>query len=157
MLKNNDLKIKIVLVFLAFCLALLLSVTLGANAGQASDAAAGSADDPLITLSYLNGVLPGNSSDSGGYATIELRRGQKIRARTNSLEIILRPGYAATVISQRSDVGVGLADLTSGLELLEGDSVPTNHLVLIPRADGRGISIVSENAYIMARGDYEIY
>jgi len=169
--KDYDFKIRVILIAFAFCLVLSLSVMLDlsarANTNQAANAnaSAGSAEDPLITLSYLNSVLTGagissgtsGDSSSGIYIVLELRRGQRLRAKTNSLEIILRPGGAASVISQHADVGIGLADLTSGRELQSGDILPVNHAVLIPRADGRGISVTSDIAYVMVRGDYEIF
>jgi hypothetical protein len=170
MLKSNNFKIKIILVAFAFCLALTLSLILipsaiiNANAGQA---AAGSAADPLITLSYLNSVLaeldlsggssgfPDSCDYSGAYIVLELWRGQRLRAKTDSVELILRPGSEAVIISPHEIMG--LADLTSGTELINGDSMPVNHVVLIPRADGRAVSVTSEVAYIMVRGDYEIF
>jgi len=170
MLKSNDFKIRIILVMLAFCLVLTLGLTLNplvrADANQAAaNAAAGSAEDPLITLSYLNSVLSGSALNSLGsldlsdfssaYTVLELWRGDKVRAGTNSVELILRPGGEAKVISPH-DIMV-LADLTSGIELMNGDDLPKNHVVLIPRADGRAISITSEVAYIMVRGDYEVF
>ena len=159
MLKNNDFKMKIILASLAFCMVLTLSVALSSpamvNANQTpANAAAGSADDPLITLSYLNSVLSSSANSSNAYEVLELKKGQRLGAKSSSLEIILRSGYA-TVISQYSNQGI--ADLTWGEELLNGENLPINHSLLIPRADGRGVLINSAIAYIMVRGDYEIY
>jgi len=160
MIKNNDFKMRLFLVSLAFCLVFALTLSLDfsarVNANQAAaGAAAGSADDPLITLSYLNSVLPAAADTSGTYVILELARGQRIRARSNSIEIILRPDGAASVVSQHADYGI--IDLTSGAERLGGEELPINHLMLVPRADGRGISVTSAKAYVMVRGDYEIY
>jgi len=159
--KLKEYKTKTLLVALAFCIAFAGSAALDfsarANASQsAANAAAGSADDPLITLSYLNSVLAfAGNSGSGSYIVLELSRGQRVRAKNDSIEIILRPGGAASVISQYAALGV--ADLTSGTELLDGEDLPINHLVLIPRADGRAIIVTSDKAFVMARGDYEIF
>ena len=198
MLKNKDWKIKTILASFAFCLVLLASVFLHSSApvsgAEQSAAAAGSADDPLITLSYINKVytpalsktidnaiteslkpvndklkdlassfssvsnISNNSNNSGvssAYIVLEMKKGQKIRAKSESLEIILRQGGTAAVISQYRDQGI--ADLTDGAELLNGTALPVNHHLLIPRADGRGISVTSSVAYVMVRGDYEIY
>ncbi|MCL1858854.1 MAG: hypothetical protein FWF92_06435 [Oscillospiraceae bacterium] len=199
MLRNNNLKFKLILVSLAFCLVLILSVFLGSSvtgADQPANAAAGSADDPIVTLSYINKVFkpqieqlisdklkdfkPAASTStsastpapatteptiqntyimsdaaSSSYIVLELTKGQKLRVKSGSLEIILRPGGVATVISDYKSQGI--ADLTTGDELLNGKSLPINHALLIPRADGRGISITSVIAYIMVRGDYEIF
>ena len=156
MLKNKDFgdfKTRMIFIALAFCIVLTLPAMLdsparaNANQNQTANPAAGSADDPLITLSYLNGAV--------SYTVVEMKKGQSLRAKSNSLEIILRPGGEASVVSRLADLG--LADLTAGAELLNGNKMPVNHAVLIPRADGRGISITSDIAYVMVRGDYEIY
>ena len=34
--------------------------------------------------------------------------------------------------------------------------VPVNHLLIIPRADRRGLVILSDTATLLIRGDYEI-
>jgi len=159
MIKSDDFKIRLTMVSLAFCLVLALSAALGfsarAAAGQAAaSSAAGSADDPLITLSYLNSVLP-SGNNSGSYTVVELAKGQRVRAKSDSIELILRPGGAAAAISQYADLGI--ADLTAGEELLDGAALPINHSLLIPRADGRAISVTSAKAFIMVRGDYEIF
>lgn len=138
----------------------------------------GTASDPLITLSYLQNVAvpqlessilakiaagtvsqqsnnPAAAQTSGGsYIVLELSRGQTVVSKTGSLEIIARPGTVASVTSPFGDQG--LADLTDGTELLGGQNVPLNHILLVPRNDGRGITVVSLKAYVMVRGDYEI-
>ncbi len=68
-------------------------------------------------------------------------------------EIILRSGRATAYLDGNDN---GLADLTDGGELMEGDSLVANHLLMIPRGDGRGLKITSEEAYIMVRGGYTI-
>lgn len=131
-----------------------------------------STEDPLISLSYLEqifypkitsyvdqSVADSSASDSDlgkaevSYSVITLTQGQTLIAK-NSLELILRPGGAATV---KSDIPEnGIADLTNAKELLNGEEIPINAYCLIPRADGRGIVCVSETAYVMVRGEYEI-
>ena len=66
-------------------------------------------------------------------------------------EIILRSGHAAAYLGGNDN---GLADLTDGGELMEGDGLVANHLMMIPRGDGRGVRITSAEAYIMVRGGY---
>ena len=156
LMKNNELKIK-AFVF-GFILALSIALVPPAlTSGSEAAPAAGSAEDPLVTLSYLNSVLESikNSPDSAAFQVLELKKGQRLRAQSNTLEIILRPGGAAFVTSPHGDQGI--ADLTWGTELLNGDRLPVNHSLLIPRADGRGISVSSDTAYVIIRGSYEIY
>lgn len=190
-------KFRLFSISLAVCLILTLPVFLGPSAfvsGAESGAAAGSADDPLVTLSYINKVFKPQLEDSvlkavdeklksftpsvsssppaasappvqntyimsegasSSYVVLELTKGQRLRVREGCLEFILRPGSGAVVISSFRTQGV--ADLTAGEELLNGENLPINHSLLIPRNDGRGISVTSVVAYVMVRGDYEIY
>ncbi|MCL1792462.1 MAG: hypothetical protein FWG34_01190 [Oscillospiraceae bacterium] len=196
-------KSKLFALSLALSLVLALPIFLGPSipvSGAESNAAAGSADDPLVTLSYINKVFkpqieesilkaaeqkaaqtvaeklkdfnPGAATNSpsptpiqntyimsdgasSSYVTLELTKGQKLRVKEGSLELVLRPGSGAVVISNFQTQGI--ADLTTGEELLNGKSLPINHSLLIPRNDGRGISVTSVIAYVMVRGDYEIY
>ncbi len=143
-----------------------------------------SVEDPLISKSYLEEVflpgilekidakiaelkLGGTASDSQqtdgttaaapsgiSYEVITLTAGQKLLAKEGSLEFILRPGAGAVVYSELESNGV--AEMTSGTELLSGAEIPINAYCLIPRADGRGIICTTEIAYVMVRGSYEI-
>jgi hypothetical protein len=137
-------------------------------------------EDPIVTQSYVDwkvseikGELDINSlklkiadlkkeieelknkqstSSSSQYEILELRVGKKITFDA-STEFILRAGKAKSI---SSDAG-GLVDLTSEKEgnIKSGDYIPLNHLILVPRDDGRGI-IVTSNAWIMVKGKYQI-
>lgn len=137
-------------------------------------------NDPLVTLSYLTDVLlpqfkkdvlmevaktggtvsapdtpqTPDAATNGTYTLLELEKGAKLY--TNSvLEFIVRPGSAVTVISPFE--GQGIADITGGVEYLNGDSVAFNSYCLIPRGgDGRGIEVINEKSYILVRGEYYI-
>ena len=100
-------------------------------------------------------AVSSSGSVTAAYDLLVLNHNQKIRAKSGTLELILRPGAEATVMSKHADIGI--ADITAGKELLHGQTAPINNALLIPRADGRGLFITSEIAYILARGDYEIY
>ncbi|GHU37370.1 hypothetical protein FACS1894105_09370 [Clostridia bacterium] len=100
-------------------------------------------------------VTPAASALPPVYEVIEPVKGQKIRSKSGVVEMILRPGSTARVVSPF--LTQGLSDATSGSELNDMDTVPLNHTLLIPRADGRGLEVTSSVAYILVRGDYEIY
>ena len=89
-----------------------------------------------------------------GYEVITLTMGQKLVAKDASLDFILRPGSTAKVYSEIPSNGI--ADLSSGTELLSESEIPVNAYCLIPRPDGRGIIATSATAYVMVRGNYEI-
>ena len=68
-------------------------------------------------------------------------------------EIILRYNLGSTT-AITSESG-GLSDVTGGADIQSGQNIPENHLLLIPRSDGRGIYI-SNYAIFMIRGTYKV-
>ena len=83
---------------------------------------------------------------------VELGYGDIVFA-SSACEIMLRAGTAVCIAP---DAGQGLADITGGYEIYNGDYLTKNHMCLIPRADGRGIIAQSDSVFIMVRGDYYI-
>ena len=91
---------------------------------------------------------------SNTYTLLELDMGQTVMA--NSIcEFIVRPGSKVEAISSFPEQGI--ADITNGIEVLNGDIISLNAYCLIPRGnDGRGMKVLSEKVYIMIRGEYTI-
>jgi len=96
------------------------------------------------------------------YEVVEVPVGATVYAKDadDTVLIILRSG-AAKVISPYKTSGQtqGLNDLTDGVDLYDGDSLPTYHNVLIPRggSDGRGVTVVGvDSAFMMIGGEYVI-
>ena len=157
---------------------LLASAAIIATFGFAS--ATDTSNDPLVTLSYIEDVLAPRlkselttfiqnnfqsannqiTTEDGeivavdtGYTIVHLTQDQKLFALSPT-EIILRSGKAS-VISPFMDQGV--CDMTNGGELYNEDELPRYHYCLIPRGDdGRGIVAVTDEIYIMVRGEFEI-
>ena len=95
-------------------------------------------------------VTPVNAS----YILLELSKGQKIMAQS-ICEFIVRPGSKMKAVSPFDSQGV--ADITNGVEVLDGQELSINAYCLIPRGgDGRGMEVVSEKAYVMIRGEYTV-
>lgn len=119
-------------------------------------------NDPLVTLSYVEKIKEQilkellNEIDNE-YKVLEVFKGQTITAK-NSCEIIFRSGTAKVVVTDEINLAnsIGLSDITAGTELLKDADLPVNHCVIIPRGDGRGITITSDIAYLLIRGEYEI-
>ena len=63
---------------------------------------------------------------------------------------------AGTAVAVSPHAAQGLSDYTDGAELLDGQPLTVNHMILIPRDDGRGIRITSDTAYIIIRGRYTL-
>ena len=125
----------------------------------------GSVDDPLVTLSYVNNKIDqikeyidlkiSNSNSSGGSSelvVVELGQGEQIIGKAGT-EIILRSGKS-TAYGVEADKG--LSDVTDGKDIdNEINYLPANHLLIIPRDDGRGAYAVTDSIFLV-RGDYEI-
>lgn len=67
-----------------------------------------------------------------------------------STEIILRAGNATVVAGYN-----GLANVTAGHDIMNGQAVPLNNLLIVPQADGRGLQFHTV-AYLMVKGDYHL-
>lgn len=87
------------------------------------------------------------------FTVLQLSYGQRVMCG-ESCELILRAGSAAVVLDSNS-LG-GISDLTAAKDLAHGAAITPNHLLLVPRSDGRGVLVMSETAFIMVRGAYTI-
>lgn len=95
--------------------------------------------------------LEGKTGGSGAsLEVIHLTKGQALICSAGT-EIIFRSGKANAVASELG----GLSDVTGAVDIKAGESIPLNHLLIVPRSDGRG-AVIIEDAYIMIRGDYQI-
>ena len=109
----------------------------------------GSSDDPLVSKSYVDAQIASVKADSSGsYSIVHIDAGQSVIGKEGT-EIIVRAGVVTAI-----DNGVnGVSDLTSGKDLMSGTEIGLNHLLLVPRDDGRGVKAWTE-AYLMVRGGY---
>ncbi|MFV0503513.1 MAG: hypothetical protein ACK5LT_06050 [Lachnospirales bacterium] len=107
-------------------------------------------------------TLGGNGSNQSGnqsssdqksstYKPLEVKQGQTLYGGEGS-EIILRSGTGKTYITAVE----GISNITTGENYASGVEVPTNNLLIVPRSDGRGISVTSDVAWFLVRGDYSI-
>jgi hypothetical protein len=126
---------------LIFAIALVVLLGIGAIVYATSDGP-GAVDDPLVSRSYVQALV--------SFSLVELTEGQRLIGGEGT-EIILRSGEATAI-----DNGFnGVSNLTAGADLMTGNIVELNHLLLVPRADGRGILATTE-AWVMVRGSFTI-
>lgn len=135
---------------------------------------AGSATDPLVTLSYLNDVFLGqimtkvdqkitarNSQllqQSGGavgmsgveFAVVTLSKGQVLTGDIGC-EVMLRVGTASCV----SPSNPGLIDETTAASLNNDGALAANHLYMMT-IEGRGVKAGSDTTKLLVRGSYTI-
>ena len=115
-------------------------------------------DDPLITESYLKSVfmkevkdyIDANSGNNASFNVVTVPKNKKLIGGSGC-EFILRQGTAEIIAS---DLG-GISDVTLAVDLPEKDIVPSNHLLIIPRDDGRGFNAKTD-VIVMIKGSYEI-
>ncbi len=110
--------------------------------GQASTPAPGSYEDPLVSQSYMEQYV--------ALMVVELAAGQTLEG-SGGTEVIVRSGQACAVGNSQG----GICDVTAGKDLANGARITTNHLLIVPRTDGRGIRAETK-LWVMVRGPYSI-
>ncbi|HHV07766.1 MAG TPA: hypothetical protein GXX69_06095 [Firmicutes bacterium] len=106
--------------------------------GVASNVDPGSAEDPLVAKSYLDQLVR--------LQVLELEAGEVLRGEAGT-ELILRAGQAIAITAPQG----GISDLTAGRDIQSQEAIPANHLLLIPRSDGRGLKTIT-NVVVLVRG-----
>ncbi len=123
----------------------------------------GSEKDPLVSISYVDKKIAevknyiddkisknenGNTESSSQLEIVDVKKGQALIGEMGT-EIILRGGEATAIASELG----GLSDLTEGKDLPMGTSIKSNHLILVPRSDQRGVYAITDAIFIV-RGSY---
>ncbi|MFC7678579.1 hypothetical protein [Paenibacillus sp. GCM10028914] len=136
--------------------------------GASNLATPGTTNDPVVTKSYVDQQIqkalgngsssepsnPSTPSQSGDEIKVVTLKPGKILIANAGAEFIVRSGKAV-IYTQDSN---GVADLTAGVDLLNGQVAPSNHLLSFPR-EGRGIKVkdgVNSNLVVMVRGGYTL-
>ena len=99
-------------------------------------------------LSDIAGFFGGTGMAS--FAPVHVNAGQTILGG-EGVEIIRRSGGATAHVPGQD----GLVNASAGLDLDHGHPIPANHLIIIPREDGRGIRATQDSWFII-RGDFTI-
>lgn len=123
--------------------------------------------DPLVTKSYVESkideikgyvdekisqVSSGDKKQEATMEIVELDQGDYLIAEEGT-EIILRSGSA---VAHGVKPDGGIADLTAGKDIDNmTDLLPANHLLLVPRSDGRGAYSLGRTVFVV-RGNYQL-
>ena len=119
----------------------------------------GSSGDPIVSLSYIQDTLipqvqqmidKSSGAEALSYEIVNVEKGKTVIGGASS-EMILRMGKAEIICTEKG----GIADVTAGEDLQYGVACPSNHLLIIPMSDGRGVK-VTEDAILMIKGSYQI-
>jgi len=84
------------------------------------------------------------------FTVLNPKAGQVITFNAGT-EFILRGGRATAVTGPIN----GIPDVTAGADVMNGENIGLNHLMMIPVTDGRGVHFHAES-WIMVRGGYTI-
>lgn len=147
----------------------LLVLSAGLMSGVSLAAEAGSSQDPLVTLSYLNdtfmnsilqrvdqkiaqrtGQAVSGGGSSASFTVVTLNEGQTLTGGVGC-EVMLRIGGAVCVAA--SDPG--LIDETTAATLANGGALVQNHLYMMT-IEGRGVRASGGSAKVLARGSYTV-
>ena len=85
------------------------------------------------------------------FTSMTMQAGQSIIFEAGA-EFIMRGGHA-TIIAP--DANIGIPDVTVGRDIMHGARASDNHLMIVPRSDGRGVYF-HERSWIMVRGGHTI-
>ena len=159
--------------FLRMLVLLVISGTLNMTVSVAAEA--GSDQDPLVTLSYLNETFLNNilqrvdekiaarnsqiaqqlggqagTSSTDTFTVVTLSSGQTLTGDIGC-EVMLRVGTATCVSSSAP----GLIDETSAGTLNSGGALAQNHLYMMT-IEGRGVKATAATTKLLVRGTYTI-
>ncbi len=153
-------------------LALLTALILlgGAAAAGVYAGSAGTDQDPLVTLSYvekriqevLNTVTAqiaelkkqggtASTAASPGFVVVQAEKGSFVYFG-GSTEFVVRGGKATAITTLAA---LHAARRIRGRDLGMGQIVPDNHHILVPRDDGRGLSI-QDTTILLVKGAYTV-
>lgn len=148
----------------AFMAIIVCALVVHSTAKADSTSTPGSADDPVVTKSYVDRKVAEVAQNAGGGGTVTggngamaplevvtIPTGKSIIVKAGG-ELIVRTGKAIAVSPDTN----GLSDMTDGLDIAPGKPVGNNHLILFPR-DGRGVKQdpkTKAELIVLVRGGY---
>lgn len=158
--------------------AALLLVSIALNVTLSAAAEAGSASDPLVTLSYLNETYmsvildkvdskitarntemtakiqkatgTASSGTASAFSVVTLSKGQTLTGEIGC-EVLLRVGTASCVAASSP----GLVDETTGGTLNGGGALTQNHLYMMT-IENRGVKATAATVKVLVRGGYTV-
>jgi len=98
----------------------------------------------------LKEVSENGISSPTEFKLITLKEGETLTCEAGT-EIIVRSGKSVVVTSETSSGGI--SDITEGRDLPNNEQITNNHLLIVPKADGRGIKATVTGA-VMIKGKY---
>ncbi|MEI8215854.1 MAG: hypothetical protein WCF96_02035 [Eubacteriales bacterium] len=138
-------------------IATLVAISLLTVIATAATYPPGSTEDPVVTKSYvdsklaeLESKLGGTTGSANAYTPLQITQGKTLLGGEGT-EIIFRSGEATAIDNGQN----GISDITGAKDLRTGESLTLNHLIVIPKEDGRGIN-ASTDIWVLIKGKYTI-
>ena len=130
----------------------IVTVAVLAATGVAAAGSIGSADDPLVTYSYVNDTLKKEvlSEANGGFVLVTMKKGKTLKG-TVGTEVMLRVGTATCTASSAP----GLIDTTSAGSIDNGAALSKNHLYMMT-IEERGVKATAATVKVLVRGTYTV-
>lgn len=122
--------------------AVLLATGFWFGSVSASTSEPGSAGDPLVTKGYVDALML--------FQVVNVPKDSQLVGEGGT-EIVLRAGQGVAVASANG----GLLDVSDGVDLAQGAQVKMNHLLVVPRTDGRGVLAKTDTVF-MVKGPYTV-
>jgi len=110
----------------------------------------GTDEDPLVTKSYIEGVVYPHVKSTTSFNIVNVPANKSVMCDAGT-EIILRMG-SCTVIGTAKG---GISDVTMGFDLPDSTVIQGNHLLIVPIGDGRGVRTVTD-CILMIKGGYTL-
>lgn len=120
----------------------LLGLGFWFGSASASTNDPGSAADPLVSKSYVDGLML--------FQVVNVPKDSTLVGEGGT-EIVLRAGQASAVASANG----GLLDVSDGVDLAQGADLRANHLLVVPRTDGRGV-LARSDIILMVKGPHAV-
>lgn len=161
------------IIIVSVCIALIGTTVSIKTFGTGIDSTPGSSYDPIVSKSYvdteigkilefvinqkettdvtINENINNNINSPSAYMPVQLFKGQLLLGGEGT-EIILRSGTATGY----TEVLNGLTNITTAKEILNGDNIGKDNLLIVPRGDGRGIFTTSNEAWVLIKGYFNI-
>ena len=130
----------------------IVTVAVLAATGVAAAGSIGSADDPLVTYSYVNDTLKKEvlSEANGGFVLVTMKKGETLKGAVGT-EVMLRVGTATCTASSAP----GLIDTTSAGSIDNGAALSKNHLYMMT-IEERGVKATAATVKVLVRGTYTV-
>ncbi len=117
----------------------------------------GAQDDPVVTLSYVENVFWNKIQQYiderlsiTHFQVVNVPAGKTVLCK-EGCELILRMGSATVIATAKG----GLADVSVGEDIKNAESMPSNHQLIVPVGDGRGLKALTD-VIVLVKGEYSI-